>query len=74
MIRISKTGDSIGTGPTTNYLLQLDMPAARYTPRMAPNWQGQNRIITTSGRALRDSTSVNPLTARSVTAAATVTA
>jgi hypothetical protein len=73
-IRISKTGDAIGTSPTTNYLFQLDMPAARYTPRMAPNWQGQNRIITTSGRALRDASNANPLTATSVTAAATVTA
>jgi hypothetical protein len=73
-IRIEKTGDNIGATPTTNYLLRLDMPAARYTPRMAPNWQGQNRIITTSGRALRDASNASPLISTSVIAAATVTA
>jgi hypothetical protein len=46
------TGDNIGTTPTTNYLLQIDLPAARYTPRMAPNWQGQNRVQTLSGRGV----------------------
>lgn len=73
-IRIEKTGDSIGTSPTTNYLLQIDMPVARYTPRMAPNWQGQNRVQTMAGQALRNSSNTVPITCKSVISASSVTA
>lgn len=73
-IRIEKTGDAIGTSPTTAYLLQLDLPAARYTPRLAPNFQGQNRVLTLSGRGLRDASNTVPLIARSVIASSSVAA
>lgn len=73
-IRIEKTGDAIGTSPTTNYLLQIDMPVARYTPRMAPNFQGQNRILTMSGQALRNAANTVPITCKSVIAASSVAA
>lgn len=73
-IRISKEGDNIGSTPTTAYLLKIDFPVARYTPRLAPNWQGQNRVVTMAGRALRNSSNTVPITAVSVIAAETVTA
>ena len=73
-LRIEKTGDAIGTSPTTNYLLRIDLPVARYTPRIAPNWQGQNRVVPMSGRGLRNSSNTVPITITSVIAASTVAA
>ncbi len=74
MIEVRNTGSQIGVTPTTNYLLKIQMPVARYTPRMAPNWQGQNRVITTSGRALRNAANTVPITVIVVNALSTVTA
>jgi hypothetical protein len=73
-IRIQNTGAAIGTSPATNYLLQIDLPAARYTPSMSPNWQGQNRVQTLSGRGLRNSANTVPITATVVNAISAVTA
>lgn len=73
-LRIEKVGDAIGTTPTTNFQWRIDMPVFRYTPRMAPNYQGQNRIVTMAGRALRNSVSAVPITFATVISAATVTA
>lgn len=74
MIRILKEGDSIGTSPTTVYQFKIDLPVARYTPRLAPSWQGQNRVLTMSGQALRNASNTVPITAVSVISASTVTA
>lgn len=74
MIRILKEGDSIGATPTTVYQLKIDLPVARYTPRIAPSWQGQNRILTMSGQALRNTANTVPITAVSVISSETVTA
>lgn len=73
-IRISKEGDNIGATPTTAYLFKIDLPVARYTPRLAPSWQGQNRILTMAGQALRNSGNTVPITAVSVISTETVTA
>lgn len=73
-IRIEYTGISIGTSPTTSYLFRIDLPVARYTPRMAPNYQGQNRILAMSGRALRNSGNTVPITASVVNTASSTTA
>ncbi len=53
---------------------RIDLPAFRYTPRMAPNWQGQNRILTMSGEALRNAANTVPILTATVISAATVTA
>lgn len=74
IIRIVNTGAQIGTTPTTNYLLQVDFPVARYTPRMAPNFQGQNRVSTTSGRGLRNASNTVPITVTVVNASSSITA
>jgi hypothetical protein len=73
-LRIEKTGDNIGSTPTTDYRLRIDVPVFRYTPRLAPNWQGQNRIATLAGRGLRNSGNAVPITLSAVNALATVTA
>lgn len=73
-IRLEYTGPNIGSTPTTNYLLQIDLPVARYTPRIAPNWQGQNRVLTMSGQALRNSSNTVPITVKVVNASSTIAA
>lgn len=73
-LRIEKTGENIGATPATDYRMRIDLPVFRYTPRMAPNWQGQNRVLTMAGEALRNSTNAVPITVATVISAATVTA
>lgn len=73
-IRILKTGDTIGATPTTTDKFQIDMPVARYVPRLAPAFQGQNRVLTLSGRALRNSSNAVPITITCVNARSSITA
>lgn len=72
-IRISRTGDQIGTTPTTNYLWQLDIPNAKW---LAPTfgYAGQNQIITLPFVGQWSSAVTQPLQVTDVIAAATVTA
>jgi hypothetical protein len=73
-IRIQNTGDNIGGTPTTDYRLRVDIPVARYTPRLAPNWQGQNRVVPLQGRGLVDSDDTAPISIAVVNASSTLTA
>jgi hypothetical protein len=61
IFRILKEGDTIGATPTTKDTLRITMPVGRYIPRLAPSFQGQNRIMTMSGRALRNSSNAVPI-------------
>lgn len=74
LIRILKEGDTIGATPTVKDTIRITMQVARYTPRLAPSFQGQNRVMAMSGRALRNSSNSVPIEIYMLNARSSITA
>ena len=72
-LRFEVTGPNIGATPTTNYLLQIDIPVAYW---MAPtmDYAGQNKIQTFGFMGYTSATAPQPITVKVVNTLATIAA